>query len=75
MTQEKIDFVVTWVDGSDPVWLERKKTCLQEKFGIELDSSKKSGEFFRDRGFLCERIIGIYTGLCCVLRKHNYINS
>ncbi|MBF0806144.1 MULTISPECIES: Stealth CR1 domain-containing protein [unclassified Streptococcus] len=51
MTQEKIDFVVTWVDGSDPVWLERKKACLQEKFGIELDSSKEDGEErYRDFG-------------------------
>lgn len=26
---EKIDFVVTWVDGNDPVW-KKVKPCLQQ---------------------------------------------
>lgn len=45
MTQEKIDFVVTWVDGADPVWLSRKKTYLKEKLGVELENpSMDDGE-------------------------------
>lgn len=27
---EKIDFVVTWVDGSDPEWLQQRNTCTGE---------------------------------------------
>lgn len=39
MTQEKIDFVVTWVDGSDPVWLRKKREHLKEVQGIDYSSS------------------------------------
>lgn len=53
MAQEKIDFVVTWVDGSDPVWLERKRRCLKERFDIEVaDESMVDGEDrYRDFGY------------------------
>lgn len=30
---EKIDFVVLWVDGSDPAWLAEKNHYLEEKYG------------------------------------------
>ena len=32
-----IDFVVTWVDGSDPIWREKKA-----KYSETVDTSKKS---------------------------------
>ena len=25
---EKIDFVITWVDGSDPKWIKEKESIL-----------------------------------------------
>ncbi|MBF0699725.1 stealth family protein [Streptococcus danieliae] len=52
MTQEKIDFVVTWVDGADPVWLSRKKTYLKEKLGVDVgDESVEDGDDrYRDFG-------------------------
>lgn len=30
---EKIDFVILWVDGSDPAWLEQKNHYHSEKYG------------------------------------------
>lgn len=35
-----IDFVVTWVDGSDPIWREKKA-----KYSETVDTSKKKYEF------------------------------
>lgn len=52
MTQEKIDFVVTWVDGADPVWLSRKKAYLKDKLGVDMgDESVEDGDDrYRDFG-------------------------
>lgn len=35
---EKIDFVILWVDGSDPAWLAEKNRYLTEKFGNQFVS-------------------------------------
>ena len=35
--KEKIDFVILWVDGSDPEWLKEKNQYSEEK--IDIDSS------------------------------------
>lgn len=40
---ERIDFVVTWVDGSDPAWIEKRNKCSKEPV---------SESRFRDWGFL-----------------------
>ena len=32
-----IDFVITWVDGSDPNWLEEKRRCLPDSVAEEFD--------------------------------------
>lgn len=37
---EKIDFVILWVDGSDPVWLEEKK-----KYKPEIDITNEANRF------------------------------
>ena len=44
--EEKIDIVVTWVDGNDPAWLKEKSKYLP---GINTDTSKSR---YRDWGFL-----------------------
>lgn len=33
--KEKIDFVIPWVDGSDPKWLKEKNEYCEEKFDID----------------------------------------
>ena len=50
---EKIDFVVTWVDGNDPVWLKEKKQ-YEKQAGLEtLQSEEANSECrYRDLGFL-----------------------
>lgn len=35
-----IDFVVTWVDGSDPIWRKKKS-----RYDGSVDTSKKKHEF------------------------------
>lgn len=55
----KIDFVITWVDGSDPEWLARKKEYreaekaggLQETYGRE-NSTGQTDMRYRDWGML-----------------------
>lgn len=54
---EPIDFIVTWVDGSDPVWLEEK-----EKYVNEEQSRTKgvAGENrYNDNGLLCYWFRGV----------------
>lgn len=53
MVQDKIDFVVTWVDGNDPVWLQEKRQ-YEKQAGIEsLQSEEANSECrYRDLGFL-----------------------
>lgn len=36
---EKIDFVVTWVDGNDPKWQKEKNKYLEKEFKKKVDSS------------------------------------
>lgn len=45
--QEKIDFVIMWVDGSDPAWLEEKNKYLEKK----IDTSNAINRY-RDMGVL-----------------------
>lgn len=35
MEKQRIDFVVTWVDGEDPIWLKRKNEYLTKKQGSD----------------------------------------
>ncbi|MBQ7161397.1 MAG: Stealth CR1 domain-containing protein [Clostridia bacterium] len=42
---EAIDFVITWVDGSDPAWLERKRSYMA-------DSADDRPQRYRDWGLL-----------------------
>lgn len=50
MTNTKIDFVITWVDGNDEEWIKQKNSFLAEQGRItDVDSSK---ERFRDWGTL-----------------------
>ncbi|MCU0082032.1 stealth family protein [Streptococcus danieliae] len=53
MMQEKIDFVITWVDGSDPVWLEKKQKRLTDLFEGETDQNSMDDgkERYRDFGY------------------------
>ena len=44
---EKIDFVIMWVDGSDPTWLEEKNKYLEKK----IDTSNAINRY-RDMGLL-----------------------
>lgn len=44
---EPIDFVVTWVDGSDPVWLKEKET-YERALGIAVERSDNGDERYRD---------------------------
>lgn len=50
-TNSKIDVVVTWVDGSDPVWLEEKKKYDPTAEVISSDSSN-SAQRYRDWGLM-----------------------
>lgn len=44
--QTKIDVVITWVDGSDPVWLEQKREYDQKINGIDINA--KNAARYRD---------------------------
>lgn len=44
---DKIDFVITWVDGSDPFWIENKK-----KYAMNVDLKMNDDSRFRDWEFL-----------------------
>ncbi len=53
---EKIDFVITWVDGSDPVWQAEK-----EKYVPGQQNNSASSNRFRDWGLLRYWFRGIET--------------
>ena len=42
---QKIDFVVTWVDGNDPAWQEEKMKTLNPEGTAKIDDRK---ERYRD---------------------------
>lgn len=44
---EPIDFVVTWVDGSDPAWREEKER-YEKQFGLACDKHSTGEERYRD---------------------------
>lgn len=44
----KIDFVITWVDGNDSTWIKKKNIYLNPNF-TDLDASNKR---YRDYGTL-----------------------
>lgn len=46
----KIDFVISWVDGSDPQWLEEKNRYLPKD--IDLTNDQNSDCRYRDMGLL-----------------------
>ena len=46
----KIDFVIPWVDGSDPKWIEEKNCYLSNK--IDLTDNQNSDCRYRDMGTL-----------------------
>lgn len=47
----EIDLVYLWVDGSDPLWVARKKKSLEESTGV-IQPEAASSERFRDMGEL-----------------------
>lgn len=47
---EPIDFVVTWVDGSDPAW-RAEKEAYERSIGMQADFSDKGEERYRDWDF------------------------
>lgn len=50
MENEKIDFVIAWVDGSDPIWFQQKKDTLKrEGFPSDIDDGI---ERYREWGIL-----------------------
>ena len=55
---EKIDFVITWVDGNDKKWLAKKKEYEKRQTGVEAVSGEKETEErekdvrYRDWGLL-----------------------
>ena len=48
MSQPKIDFVITWVDGTDPKWLAEKLRTLQETDFSETQRTDSSDLRFRN---------------------------
>ena len=48
MSQPKIDFVITWVDGTDPKWLAEKLRTLQEADFPEAQKTDSSDLRFRN---------------------------
>lgn len=51
-SSEKIDFVVLWVDGNDPVWRAEKEKW-EKKLGIASDKNNDSSDIrYRDYGLL-----------------------
>ena len=48
MSQPKIDFVITWVDGTDPKWLAEKLRTLQETDSFEAQKTDSSDLRFRN---------------------------
>lgn len=51
-SQDKIDFVVLWVDGNDPKWRAEKEKW-EKKLGIASDKNADNSEIrYRDWGFL-----------------------
>lgn len=44
---EPIDFVVTWVDGSDPAWREEKER-YEKQFGLACDKHSSGEKRYRD---------------------------
>ncbi|MEY8434762.1 Stealth CR1 domain-containing protein [Streptococcus hyointestinalis] len=41
---DKIDFVVTWVDGNDPIWLQEKSLYTDEKVNYQLNDDNRYRE-------------------------------
>lgn len=48
MSQPKIDFVITWVDGTDPKWLAKKIQTLQKLQNTRVDVKIASKQFTSD---------------------------
>ena len=46
MKTEEIDIVLAWVDGSDPVWREKKKERMRQQ-GLSVKSDDRE-ERYRD---------------------------
>lgn len=44
---KKIDFIITWVDGEDPIWREKK-----EKYSPSYDNGMNTSSRYRDWGLL-----------------------
>ena len=47
MTQEKIDIVVLWVDGSDPNFIKEKQrvTSQKESLNVDADGEQRYREY------------------------------
>ena len=50
MKNQVIDFVITWVDGSDPIWFQEKQKIFKKAVGA-VDTDDRS-ERYRDWGIL-----------------------
>ncbi len=48
----RIDFVLTWVDGSDPEWIARKRECEAAELGRARDVNANGDCRYRDMGLL-----------------------
>lgn len=48
----EIDFVITWVDGSDPAWLREKAAYSGQKISADVSSVDARVERYRDHGLL-----------------------
>lgn len=46
MAKQKIDFVITWVNGADPKWKQEKDNCMN-KFGLRTQADDRK-ERYRD---------------------------
>lgn len=60
-SMEKIDFVITWVDGTDPAWLQKKKEFEKERKDSLFRESQPETVRYRDWGFLPYLFRGIET--------------
>ena len=69
MKTPKIDFVITWVDGSDPVWDMQRQETLRKQ-GIFVDESlDNSTARYRDWDILKYWFRGYVWLVCIILKK------
>ena len=62
--REPVDIVYTWVDGSDPAWLQRKAKCLgdQQDLGVNLSATHESRYTSHDELKYSLRSVAMFAG-------------